>query len=260
MKKTNRRVPAWVAAACIAIWILIWYVAAFLIDSDIFLPSPQKVIKTLFFLAKTTDFWKSVGYSMLRILAGYLIGMLLGIVFAAAASLHPYAEAFFNVPIKVIRSIPVASFVILILLWVRASGLSVLICVLVVLPLIYQSVLAGIHGTDPKLTEMATVYRIGRWKKMRYIQIPSVVPYLIPQASVAAGFAWKSGIAAEIIGLVRNSVGNHLYQAKLYLSTPELFAWTVSIILASVLFEKVMVLLLTACGKALGGVIYDSHR
>ena len=61
---------------------------------------------------------------------------------------------------------------------------------------------------------------------------------------VGIGFCWKSGVAAEVIGLANNTIGVHLYNAKVYLETPELFAWTVTIILLSVSIEKLLVCVL----------------
>ncbi len=113
-----------------------------------------------------------------------------------------------------------------------------------VLPVIYTNVLQGIDGADPKLLEMASVFRMPFFRKVRYIYIPSVLPALVSAASVSLGFCWKSGIAAEVIGLPTGSIGEKLYEAKLYLMTGELFAWTAVIVLVSVVFEKLVMLLI----------------
>ena len=62
--------------------------------------------------------------------------------------------------------------------------------------------------------------------------------------SVALGICWKSGVAAEVIGLPDGSIGDALYRAKITLSTGELFAWTFVIILLSAGFEKLFLALL----------------
>ena len=79
--------------------------------------------------------------------------------------------------------------------------------------------------------------------------MPSVIPYILSACSVATGMAWKSGIAAEIIGLAKNSIGNELYKTKIYLMIPELFAWTIVIVLLSVLFETVVKTLIKLISK-----------
>ena len=124
---------------------------------------------------------------------------------------------------------------------------------MMVLPIIYSSVLSALKQTDRKMLEFAEVYRLSALKKIRYIYIPSIISPLTAAASVAIGFAWKSGIAAEIIGLISGSIGNELYKAKPYLETARLFAWTICIIAVSVLCEKIITALLKAAGTALGG-------
>jgi len=113
-----------------------------------------------------------------------------------------------------------------------------------VLPIVYSNVYQGIIGADHKLLEMAKVFEIGGWKRIKAIYLPSVMPYFITAVSVGIGFCWKAGIAAEVIALSSGTIGKHLYEAKLYFMTNELFAWTVVIILVSVIFEKAIMYLL----------------
>lgn len=142
--------------------------------------------------------------------------------------------------VQLVKSIPVASFVILVLLWVSTSRLSTIISFLMVLPVVFTNVRGGIRQVDEKLLEMAEVFRLGIWKKVRAIYLPAVKPSFLTACSIGLGFCFKSGIAAEVIGLPANSIGGELYKAKLYLMTPELFAWTIVIVAASVLFEKLV--------------------
>jgi NitT/TauT family transport system permease protein len=145
---------------------------------------------------------------------------------------------------RLIKAMPVASFIILALLWINSSNLSVLISFLMVIPIIYSNVKLGLKSADEKLLQMAKVYQISRRKKIIAIYIPAVTPYFIAAVSVGLGFCWKAGIAAEVIGNPVGSIGNRLYEAKLYLMTEELFAWTTVIIIISILFENVVMSLL----------------
>jgi len=142
---------------------------------------------------------------------------------------------------KIIKSTPVASFIILALVWISSKNLSVLIAFLMVLPIAFSNLLFGLKSTDVKLLEMAKVFRLGRLKRIKAIYFPSVLPFLVSAVSVGLGFSFKSGIAAEVIGRPANSIGLNLYEAKLYLMIKELFAWTAVIIIISVLFEKIVV-------------------
>ena len=66
--------------------------------------------------------------------------------------------------------------------------------------------------------------------------------------------SWKAGVAAEVIGVVGGSIGEKLYEAKIYLQTGDLLAWTVVIVALSALFERaVLALLRRGCRWAKGG-------
>ena len=248
----NRRKTV-TTAVCIALWLLIWFIAAYFIHNDLFLPSPVSVIKELWSLMHTGDFYKSILYSLRGIGAGFLTGLLSGILLAALSYRFSFAESFISVPVKVIKAVPVASFVILSLLLLKASALSTLISALMVMPMIYSGVLSALKNTDIRMLEFAKVYRLSAWKKTVYIYIPAVMSPLTASASVAIGFAWKSGVAAETIGLIRNSIGNELYKTKLYLETPALFAWTLAIVIISALCELLIKYILKLVSAVLGG-------
>ena len=216
--------------------------------------SPWETVKTLFVLIRTPEFWKAVGYSFAKIALGFFLALGAGVLCAVAASAFGVVRALLNPMLRLIKAVPVASFIILALFWLSSSkNLSVLISFLMVLPVIYTNVLQGIESTDKELLEMASVFRVSVGKRIRYIYIPAVMPYFVSACSVGLGFCFKSGIAAEIIGLPANSNGERLYEAKLYLLTEELFAWTVVIVLVSVVFEKAVMLLVKALAKGLAG-------
>ena len=137
-----------------------------------------------------------------------------------------------------IKSVPVASFIILCLIWLSSGSLSVFISFLMVLPIVYTNMLQGIQSTDSKLLDMAHVFRMSWFRKLRYIYIPHLKPYLMSACSVSIGLAWKAGIAAEVIGIPDGSIGEKLYEAKVYLDSADLFAWTFVIVFVSVIFEK----------------------
>ena len=143
-----------------------------------------------------------------------------------------------------IKSVPVASFVILALIWIGSRNLAVFTSFLVVVPMVYVSTLSGMKHTDKKLLEMARVFRMPMWKRIHYIYVPALLPYLVNGCRTALGMSWKSGVAAEVIGIPEGSIGEQLYYSKLYLDTAGLFAWTFVIIIISALFERFFLYLL----------------
>jgi NitT/TauT family transport system permease protein len=241
MSWINKKKYSFVA---IIFWIVTWQVASMVVNTEMLFASPFAVIKVLSKLLWKQDFWTSIANSFIKIVIGFILAMILGIILAVISYCSRLFREIISPFIKVIKAIPVASFIILALLWIRSENLSILISFFMVIPIVYTNVLQGLTSTDRKLLEMATVFRLNKLKKVRYIYIPAVLPYFISAISVGLGFCWKSGIAAEIIGLPKNSIGENLYYAKLYLMTDELFAWTIVIILISIFFEKIVLYLI----------------
>ena len=143
-----------------------------------------------------------------------------------------------------VKSVPVASFIILALVFLTSRKLNSFISFLMVLPIVYGNLLEGLKSKSRPLDEMARMYHVPRLRRLIYIELPQLKPYLLSAVSLALGMGWKSGIAAEVIGIPTGSVGERLYQAKVYLDTSELYAWTLAILLISMLFEKGLMALL----------------
>ena len=240
-KSNNRTV---VRPWAVAVWLLIWEAASILIGQEILLVSPVSVVVKLKSLVFESNFWQTILFSFCRIVAGFLIATLTGTVFAALSACFRAVEELLAPVMLTIKATPVASFIILVLIWVPSRNLSVITSFLMVLPIIYTNVLIGIRSTDPKLLEMAELFRVPLSRKIIYIYLSQVMPYFQTACSVGLGMCWKAGVAAEVIGIPTGSIGEKLYKAKIYLETPDLFAWTLVIIVISILFERFFLLLL----------------
>jgi len=225
-------------------WIFIWEAACRIINQELFLPSPFSVLLSIIDLAAKQVFWLSILNSFIRIFIGFLLGIVSGAVMAVISYKSKLIYELISPLMKIIKSTPVASFIILALVWISSKNLSVLIAFLMVLPISFSNLLYGLKSTDIKLLEMAKVFRLSGWKRIKAIYLPALLPFLKSAVSVGLGFSFKSGIAAEVIGRPANSIGLNLYEAKLYLMIKELFAWTTVIIIISVLFEKIVVKLI----------------
>lgn len=228
----------------ILFWLLVWQFASSMMNQKILLPSPYEVLQSLLELVKTGAFLEPLFSSAKKIMIGFFLAFLLGSILAAMSYRFSFVKELCMPPMKVIKATPVASFVILALIWVGSVKLSVLISFLMVLPMIYTNLYQGLTQTDSKMLEMAKVYHMKWYRKVYAIYLPATFPYIESACAIGVGFCFKAGIAAEVIGIPSGSIGQKLYEAKLYLMTKELFAWTILIILISVFIEKLMVGLL----------------
>ena len=235
--KNSERLQTWLAAL---FWLLVWHVAARVVSRDLILVSPERVAARLWELGQTLDFWKSVGFTLARITAGFLLSGIAGIALAALSAWKRPIHALIRPLVALVQSTPVASFTILALIWVRAPNLSALVSFLMSLPIFYAGILEGIFRIDKRLLEMARLFEMPRARRLTAIYIPGVRPYWLSSSTGALGIAWKSGVSAEVIGLPSGSIGQRLQQAKLFLETADLFAWTAVIIALSVLMGALL--------------------
>lgn len=223
------------------LWLGIWAAAAAAVGQSLLLPSPLATARALAALVTQSRFWAATGLSVLRIVVGFLIGITLGSGLAILTSRYTWWRDFFSPLLSIIKATPVASFIVLALVWIRTDGVPVFATVLVVLPVAWANVSGGILSTDESLLEMARAFRLGRAATIRKIYWPSVQPYFRAAVTTSMGMAWKSGVAAEVIATPKLSLGSHLYEAKIYLDTPRLFASTAVVILLSILLEKLAI-------------------
>lgn len=221
--------------------LLVWQGLAMLPRLSVLLASPVEVIVRMGKLLTEPFFWPTLWYSFVRIALGFFIALVLGVVLAVLAGRFRFFETLLWPYMLTVKSVPVASFVIIILIFFTAEKLSAIISALMVLPIIYTNTLAGIRSVDPQMDRMARNFCLSPVRRFLYVRLPQIRPYFLSGCSVALGLCWKSGIAAELIGQPVGSVGNRLYLSKIYLETADLFCWTLLVVLISFLFEKAVV-------------------
>ena len=238
MKSNIRR------AAILAFWLLLWQAAALVIDNQILLPGPIAVFRALLGLLPTGNFWLSLLTSLLRIGGGFLLAFAVAAFLAALSFTLPLFRELLKPLVAAAKTVPIASFVILLLIWTSSRYLSTAISFLVVLPQLYEAMLAGLAAADQQLLEAAEVLRIPALRRFWFIYRPTLRGYLTAACSTALGMCWKSGVAAEVIGVPTGTIGEGFYLAKINVDIPSLLAWTVAMLCLSQLFEKLIMFLL----------------
>ncbi len=238
MVRKRGRVRDKLLAVCLAL--LVWQAVAMAVGAEILLPSPVAVVGSFFSLLFDGGTWAALLYSASRIFLGFFCGFLLGIVLSILAARFRVLETLLFPYMITVRAVPVASFTVVALIWLSAAELSGLISFLIVLPIVYNNILEGLVARDRALDEMADVFHLPFFKRLRYIWLPTVRPTVLAAASTSVGLAWKSGVAAELIGLADGTIGDAIYMTKINLETPALFAFTLLIVLASMVSERLV--------------------
>lgn len=232
----------WMKKTCIFLfWILVWEGLALVVANAIVLASPSQVLLYLVENGTHKELWFSIGGSLVRILEGFLLaffcGAVIGIVNYKVNFLRELTEPIFSA----IKAVPVAAVTVLLLLWFSSQSLSVVLCFIIVLPNVYEQMLTGLENVNKEQLALANCYGLSRWKKMITIYRGSVAPYLYSSMKICVGLSFKSAVAAEIIATPVKTMGERLYFAKIHLDTPGIFAWTLIIVMLSVITEKILI-------------------
>lgn len=224
----------------IIFWLLVWQLISICVNNSILLVGPWETLRALCVQACEATFWKTAVFTTVRISCGFLLGVTVGFFLALLSKKSKITEAFLEPVMQFFKTVPVASFVVLFLIWWRADKLAMIISFMVVMPHIYVNTLEGLKAADKKLLEMAAVFEMPVWNKFFYIYRPALKPFLDSGIKVTAGMSWKSGVAAEVIGIPLYSVGEQLYMSKINLDTAGVLAWTLVVIFLSAIFEQIV--------------------
>lgn len=230
-------------AAILLFWLCLWQLAALCIKNELLFAGPVETAAALVREVSSILFWETVGVSVLRILTGFLVAFLVGIILGAVSFRWNFFKELLSPVMLFAKAVPVASFAVMLLIWWGAGWLSTAICFLVVLPIVYVNFLEGLQHADRKLLEMADVLGMPLRNRFLAIYRPAFAPFMEGCLKTAMGMGIKAGVAAEVIGIPAWSIGGELYLSKIYLDTAGVFAWTVVVISLSFCMEKAVLIL-----------------
>ena len=237
-KATRILKRAAITVVALIFWLFVWYYFAKKTGNEWILPGPAQTLSRLWEMAKTSEFYRIMGLSFLRVFRGFLTGMIYGFALGTLSHyIYPF-RALVSPMMSVIRATPVASFILAVYFWMTTDEIPTFISILMVLPIVWQNTVLGFEKKDPKLDEMAKAFRISPIRAFLRIDLPQILSYTLSAGKTALGLAWKAGVAAEVLASTRDSVGFEIYNSKYTVETIDLYAWTCAIILFSVLLEK----------------------
>lgn len=228
-----------ISAISILLIVLTWKISSLLIGADIILPAPEIVFKSIILIAIKKEFTQAVVATLIRGMTGFFISLTTGLVIGIAAGLNKSFRNFIKPVISIIRSTPVISVILLALIWFNTNTVPVFVAFLMAFPIVCGSIIEGITTVDKNLIEMSNLYKIPLDKQVLKIYIPALTPFIISGASLSLGIIWKVVVAAEVLSQPKFGIGTSLNEAKAFLITEEMFAWTSLALLLSFASEKI---------------------
>lgn len=225
-------------------WIAVWHFAAIRVGKSILLPTPLETVKVFFSLIVTGEFWLTALTSLKSVFTGALAGVVLGLIVALLSYISPVLKYLFAPLLSLVKATPVASFIILALVWLGKDIIPFVIALMMVVPIVSANLYEGLVNVDAQLYEVTKLYKFSFRKKWEMLLKPSLLPYFLSAVKSGIALSWKAGIAAEVLCTPENSIGKYLHESRLYLEFPTLFAWTLTVIILSFFFEKFVVLII----------------
>lgn len=222
----------------ILFWISIWGMFSLIINREIYLPSPYSTLKALYKLLFLQETYITILFSSYRTVFGFILSCFLGILFGYFCGINRFLYDLFNPLINIMRTVPVMSIIIIALMWFKDTNVPIFVAFLMCFPIVWTNTVMGIKNTDTKLLEMCKLYNINKFRIIKSVYFYSALPYIKAGMISALGIGWKVTSAAEVLSLPKYSIGRFLYDSKVYLEIPDLFAWTIIIVILSFMFEK----------------------
>ena len=234
------------------VWFLIWDLGAYLFDFDVLFPGPVKTVKTLFTLVGEWAFWESIFKTFERIFFGLLLGIAIGILLTVICRILPFSHSFVSIGMSVLKSTPVASFVLILYLLLdleQKTFLPTIIAIMMVAPIVWQNLTDGFNSVDKNLLEVAKIFEFSRLKTAKTVYLPPLIKHFTPAVLSSIGLAWKAGVSAEVIAYTTNSIGKNIADAKSNWDGDILFAWTLVVVVISIALEYGAKIMLKRSGK-----------
>ena len=245
--------PRWAGGAlCAALVLVVWQAASCVVGAAYILPTPLEVLVRATELVPTAGFWCAVCFSLARVALGFATGMALGVVLAVPSAAFPLARSTLSPLVRVLRTVPVVCFVLLMLLWLNSAWLPVAVSALMVFPVVWTGAVEALDSIDPGTVEVANAYDLGVFRRLFRLYLPSITPQLLSMSVVALGLAWKSGVTAEVLALPFAGMGTSVYRAKIALEAADIFVWACAIVVLSWAMEAALRALVARVGRRRG--------
>ena len=224
----------------IIIFIAAWYLIAIKINSEIVFPNITDILKKFIEIISEKSFYKDLLSSLLRVFITFILSFLLAFILGILSGISMPIRYILIPIINFIRTIPTIPLILVAIIWFNNNTVPIFVSMLVIFPIMYDSITNGIINVDKKLIEMSLSYNVSFKTQILNLYIPYIKPYILTAASQSMGITWKSILAAEILALPALGIGTKLYESHLYLDSVGLFAYCLIAIIFNGIFEIII--------------------
>jgi NitT/TauT family transport system permease protein len=202
------------------------------------MPDPIHVIKRFLEMLVLKETYVVVFTSLSRLLLSLLFATFLGTILGLLSGTHSKVEAFLKPLVVTIRTLPVISIIIVILIIFGNTVTLYIISLLLLFPIVYQAELDGVKSIDPLLIDVLKLEcDATNTDVLKLVYFPLSIPFLRTALIEAVGLGFKVLVVAEYIAQTKVSIGKEIYMAKVNLEFTDVFAWTLMLLVFVLLIE-----------------------
>lgn len=219
---------------------IIWEVLFFIIGNKNIFPSFLMVLNSIKFFLSNKLFYLSLLNTTLSSVLSFFLAFCISILIVYISYISLFFNSFIHTLMNVLKSFPIASFTILFIIWIKSTHLPLAVSFFMTLPIIYEVMISGIKKVDSGLIESAEIQNISKTKIYFCIILFNIKGAIIGSLNATVSVAFKSTVAAEVIALIGKSIGNSLYESKIFFDVDKVFAITFILIVVIKLVELLL--------------------
>ncbi len=218
----------------------LWFLFYEMINHPLIFPHPSHVLKAFFSILTESMYLISIGMTFMRLISIIFAISVLAISLGFFMGKHHHAEVFFRPWFTGIKTVPVISIVIIILIIFGPSLAPWIITFMVVFPIIYQATLEGMHHINKDLLDVFYLEHAHFKESIMYVYLPLLKNHIMLSLLQSFSLGLKVLIMAEYFAQTKYSIGRSLFIAKSNIDYAYVFAWTVIIVLCAILLETII--------------------
>lgn len=217
--------------------LVLWLLFSIKIDNAIILPNPFDVFSELAYILTDGDSLMIIAHTLTRLFVSLGVAFILGVVLGLLGGLNKKLDLLIRPVVTVVRTLPVASIIIVLLIWFGYQKAPYVITILVIMPVIYESVVNGLNSIDNDYHDVISVYYGFDIRLIKMVYLPLISPFILTSVIQSLGLGIKVLVMAEMLSQTRNSIGYIIYLERLNIEIARLFAWTIVLILIVSIIE-----------------------
>jgi NitT/TauT family transport system permease protein len=220
--------------------LLAWIVGSHVIGARL-LPEPSAVALALVDEARSGMLMFNLSVTLLRVFAAFAIAMVLGTVIGLLMGRNAIFDWLADPWLLVLLNLPALVIIVLAYIWAGLTDTAAIAAVaLNKLPVTIVTIREGARALDPRLDEMAAVFRMSIGARLLYVVLPQLAPYLIATARAGLSLVWKIVLIVEMLGRP-NGVGFEIGAAFQLFDVTRILAYALAFTLIMLAIEALLV-------------------